>query len=387
VLRKDFLLDEEDIDVSYRAGADIVLLIATLLDERRLAALHARAIGLGMSALVELYTAEDAEKARAIAPELTGINSRDLTTFTVDRMHPLRIAAQVDWPTTLVYESGVFTGEDARLAGAAGFGGILVGEAVVRNSALIPELSAGLARGLQDLPTVGRAAARSDGFWSRVAGRQAALRAHSRARPLVKICGITNRADAEVASEAGADLLGFVFADSPRAASEELLAELADLSVLKVAVVVSGRGKPVPPAVTRLLQGGLIDAVQLHGDETPEECEQLAFPYYKALRLREREDAALLTRYRSPRVLVDAADRKAYGGTGKRLDGELVDAAAEAGPLWMAGGIGTQNVCEIVKRHRPELIDASSKLEAEAGRKDHAEIRRFFEEISHATGL
>jgi indole-3-glycerol phosphate synthase/phosphoribosylanthranilate isomerase len=410
VLRKDFLLDEEDIEVSYRAGADIVLLIATLLDEAQLARLHARATQLGMSALVELYTVEDAEKARAFAPELTGINSRDLTTFRVDRLHPMAVAAHVDWPTRLVYESGVFAAEDARLAGAAGFGGLLVGEAVVRNPALIPELRRGLelgagAGGARAGNTMAAATPRGAGatrkspaappaapaatgsFWSRLARRRDELRGAFARRPLVKICGITTRADAEASVSVGADVLGFVFADSPRRAGEELLLELADLEVLKVAVVVAGGGRPVPEAVLRALEAGLLDAVQLHGDEEPGECADLAFPYYKAVRLRSEDDVPRVAAYRSPRVLIDAFDRSAYGGTGRRIMPELVDAVAEAGPVWMAGGIGPENVGEILRRHRPELIDASSLLEAEPGRKDHDKLKTFFEEIDHATGI
>jgi indole-3-glycerol phosphate synthase/phosphoribosylanthranilate isomerase len=203
----------------------------------------------------------------------------------------------------------------------------------------------------------------------------------------VKICGITNRADAEAAVSAGADMLGFVFADSPRRAGEELLLELADLEVLKVAVVVAGGGRPVPKEVLRALGSGLLDAVQLHGDEEPGECAELAFPYYKAVRLRSEEDVARVGAYRSPRVLIDAFDRSAYGGTGRRIMPELVDAVAEAGPVWMAGGIGPENVGEIVRRQRPELIDASSLLEAEPGRKDHDKLKTFFEEIDHATGI
>jgi indole-3-glycerol phosphate synthase/phosphoribosylanthranilate isomerase len=396
VLRKDFLLDEEDIEVSYRAGADIVLLIATLLDEAQLARLHARAKRLGMGALVELYTPEDAEKARVFAPELTGINSRDLTTFGVDRLHPMRVAAHVDWPTTLVYESGVFAAEDARVAAAAGFAGLLVGEAVVRNPELIPELRRGLELGRASAAAAdaGRAPrvdleaqVRAGDFWSRLARRQVQLRGGETRRPLVKICGITTRPDAEAAVRAGADILGFVFAESPRQAGVQLLSELADLDVLKVAVVVAGGGRPVPEAVLGALESGLLDAVQLHGDEEPGECADIAFPYYKAVRVRSVEDVPGVADYRSPRVLIDAFDRNAYGGTGRRIMPEVVDAVAEVGEVWMAGGIGPKNVGEIIGRHRPELIDASSPLEAEPGRKDHDKLKTFFKEIEHATDL
>ncbi len=72
LLRKDFLLDAEDIDVSWRAGADAVLLIAAILDAATLAALHHHATELGMQALVEVHDADDAAKCLTFAPPLTG---------------------------------------------------------------------------------------------------------------------------------------------------------------------------------------------------------------------------------------------------------------------------------------------------------------------------
>ncbi|TVR28893.1 MAG: phosphoribosylanthranilate isomerase, partial [Spirochaetaceae bacterium] len=220
------------------------------------------------------------------------------------------------------------------------------------------------------------------------------------ARPLVKICGITNREDAEAAVRAGADILGFVYAPSPRRAPDDLPARLADLDVLKVAVVVcaadaagtAGDRVGLPGEVAAQLAGGHIDALQFHGDESPAQCAGLATvpaggprAYYKALRLQNGEDAALIERYRSPRVLIDAFDPVARGGTGKRIAPGLVTAAAARLPLWLAGGIGVDNVAEIIREWRPELIDASSRLESEPGRKDHARLRAFFRQIDKET--
>jgi indole-3-glycerol phosphate synthase/phosphoribosylanthranilate isomerase len=125
--------------------------------------------------------------------------------------------------------------------------------------------------------------------------------------------------------------------------------------------------------------------VQLHGDEDPEACYTLAYPYYKALRCREPSDAAQIRRYGSPRVLVDAFDRNARGGTGKRLSREIVNAVSAEGPLWLAGGLRPQNVREVVASFRPELVDVSSGVEAEPGKKDAEALKRFFDEIAQAT--
>ena len=202
----------------------------------------------------------------------------------------------------------------------------------------------------------------------------------------MKICGITNREDAEAAVRFGADVLGFVLADSPRRVEPGLLRELADLDVLKAAVVVTGgRHGELSDRVGALLADGVIDVIQFHGDETPAECVTTAFPYYRALRLGAAGDAGAIGRYGCPRVLVDARSEEAYGGTGRRLSPELVAAAAEQGPLWLAGGMDDRNVGEAVRTFRPELIDASSGLEREPGRKDHRRLTRFFETIRRET--
>ncbi|TVQ96803.1 MAG: bifunctional indole-3-glycerol phosphate synthase/phosphoribosylanthranilate isomerase [Spirochaetaceae bacterium] len=400
VLRKDFLMTVEDIEVSWRAGADAILLIVGMLDDATLAALFAAASARGLATLVEVHTAEELRRAAALKPPLLGMNSRDLVSFRIDRLVPLSLMAKVDWPCRVIFESGLFTYEDARFAANHGFAGVLVGEAAMRAPEVVPDLIRGVSDGRASTASASAVPA-SKGFWPRLLARRDAVRARE-GRPLVKFCGITNRADAEAAVEAGADLLGFVFAPSPRRSPLELPAELADLPVLKVAVVVTvtgpatgssaganassgsrgtGTGRRLPDGVAELLADGFLDAVQFHGDEEPGDCFALAPVYYKALRLRTPQDAERSDLFRSPRVLIDAFDAAAYGGTGKMLADEVVEAAAARLPLWLAGGIGPDNVAQLVQRWQPELVDASSRLETEPGRKDHRAIERFMKEI------
>ncbi|MFW5785997.1 MAG: bifunctional indole-3-glycerol phosphate synthase/phosphoribosylanthranilate isomerase, partial [bacterium] len=379
VLRKDFLTDPEEIEVSHRAGADAVLLITAIMDRDRLARMLQEADRLGIAALVEVHTREEVERVAPLQPRLLGINSRNLETFQVDRAVPFQVAAAVDWEPTLVYESGIAYPEDVRLARESGFRAVLVGETAVAHPERLPALAA----------AAGEPATRRRGAQAPVTarGRRPGLPAPTRfwtrlyagsARPLVKVCGITNRADAECAVEAGADVLGFILAPSPRQVDSALLESLRDLPVLKVGVVVAGKDKPgVPPELRALLAEGVLDAVQLHGAEEPEECAKLAFPYYKALRVKDAAAVERIRQYRSPRVLIDAFDEEADGGTGKRINADLVDAAARLQPLWLAGGLSPANVAEIVDRRRPELVDASSGLEASPGTKDHGAVREF----------
>jgi indole-3-glycerol phosphate synthase/phosphoribosylanthranilate isomerase len=364
VLRKDFLIDETDIDVSYRAGADAVLLIASLLSETELASLAEHARRLGMAALVEVHHAADVARARKLKPEFTGINARDLETFVIDPVLPLKVKAQIDWPTRLVYESGIFSSEDAAVALTSGFTGILVGEALMKNPALCGELIAAFSIKAND-------------FWGRLYARRA-----GKAGPLIKICGLTNRADALLAMECGADVLGFILAPSPRQTDAAFVKSLVDLPVLKTAVVVAGPDARPGTEVEELLAGGFIQAVQFHGDEEPENCFAGAFPYYKVVQIKDTGDVERLAQFRCPRVLVDAFAHDARGGTGRTIEPALVALAGERRPLWLAGGIGPDNVGEIIERFRPELIDVLSRLEAAPGKKDPALLKSLFRAIA-----
>ncbi len=440
LLRKDFLLTEEDLDVSHRAGADAVLLIAALLTPEAFGNLYRYAGGLGLTALVEVHDEADLAKVRPFSPPLVGMNSRNLKTFAVDPFGPLALIPRIDWSCRVVFESGISHPEHLRVAGEAGFSGVLIGEAVVRRPELLPELVAAagfLAPAASSAPgaapTPGLAPApgpdhrsgpgapyprsrRPQGFfWRRLAalrearssggpgtaapvsaGAAVSASAGNRTpagtpkppRPLVKICGITNRVDAEAAVGLGADILGFVFAESPRRADTKLLEDLSDLDVLKVGVVVTPGGpgtRALPPGVAELLARGLLDAVQFHGDEGPDECADLAFPYYKALRVRTPEDLAAAKSYGCPRVLLDHYDPKLAGGTGHRIGAEVLSSGSLPRPLWLAGGLSPETVAEAIARYRPELIDVSSRLESEPGRKDAQKLKDFFKEVHHAT--
>ena len=200
----------------------------------------------------------------------------------------------------------------------------------------------------------------------------------------MKVCGITSERDAKLSVELGADLLGFIFAPSPRRVHPSLLEELADLNVPKVGVVVVERGRNPDRTVKGLLEDGLLDALQFHGNEQPDSCFPMGFPYYKALRLRDASDVERIRSFFCPRVLVDAYVRGAAGGTGRRIEQHLVDRVRARHPLWLAGGIGPRNVESIIRLCSPELIDASSGLESEPGVKDKARMRDFFRAVARA---
>ena len=132
VLRKDFILDRYGLLEARAAGADLVLLIVAALEARALSALVDEARVLGLTPLVEVYTAEEARVALEIGAELVGVNNRNLHTFEVSLETTERLAPLLTPHALVVSLSGMSSAADARRAVVAGARAVLVGEALVR---------------------------------------------------------------------------------------------------------------------------------------------------------------------------------------------------------------------------------------------------------------
>jgi indole-3-glycerol phosphate synthase len=132
VLRKDFLVDLYQVYEARAAGADAVLLIAAVLADGQLADLHALAVDLNMTPLVEVHDEAELARALRVEPSLLGVNNRDLRTFDVDLNTAARLIALVPGDVTFVAESGVKQAADVRRMGALGAHAVLVGEALVQ---------------------------------------------------------------------------------------------------------------------------------------------------------------------------------------------------------------------------------------------------------------
>jgi indole-3-glycerol phosphate synthase len=131
-LRKDFLVDEYQVYEARAWGADCVLLIVAALDDARLAALEACALGLGMDVLVEVHDAAELDRALRLRTPLLGINNRDLRTFDVSLETTLSQLHRIPPERLVVTESGILSQADVARMRAAGVGAFLVGEAFMR---------------------------------------------------------------------------------------------------------------------------------------------------------------------------------------------------------------------------------------------------------------
>lgn len=133
VLRKDFVVDEYQVVEARAHGADLVLLIVAALDDAELARLHRLVGELGMTALVEVHTADETRRAVDLGAPLVGVNNRNLKTLEVDLGQFGRLVDLIPDGVATVAESGVLSPDDAALVASQGACAILCGEALVRH--------------------------------------------------------------------------------------------------------------------------------------------------------------------------------------------------------------------------------------------------------------
>ena len=194
----------------------------------------------------------------------------------------------------------------------------------------------------------------------------------------VKICGITNLADARVAVEAGADALGLNFYEkSPRYLTVPAAAELSRQLppfIMRAGVFVNAS----EDLVARAIGECSLSLLQFHGDEPPEFCTQFGLMSLKAFRIRNAESLLELPKYPTDAWLLDAFSPEARGGTGEKFNWDLAVEAQKLGkPVFLAGGLTPENVADAVRKVRPFGVDVSSGVESSPGKKDHEKIRKF----------
>jgi indole-3-glycerol phosphate synthase / phosphoribosylanthranilate isomerase len=305
LLAKGFFSSRDELAELREAGADAVLVLLRDLDDPRTESLLAAADELGLDALVEAHDRDELDRAIRLDADTIGINARDLSTFAIDRQVQLELVALAPRDRVVVAESGVESRAQAAAAELAGADAVLVGSALMR----APDPPAKL----RDLL----------------------------ARPLVKVCGLTREEDVAAAAAAGADLAGFVLAESPRRADRVLA---VPETMLSVAVVV--------------------------GDDDEHESDLVQ--RYESENGHRGRDAVLLRDGREVARVVDRAWQAADPD-------HLERARAARGRLMLAGGLSPENVGVAIAAVRPWAVDASSSLESSPGVKDHNRVHAFVE--------
>lgn len=201
----------------------------------------------------------------------------------------------------------------------------------------------------------------------------------------IKICGITNLVDAEVAVRYGADALGFIFHEpSPRYISPMQVSEITK----RLPPFVNVTGVFVNAKTNDILEMAkmcLLDTIQLHGEEEPDSCRVImesGYKVIKAVRVKDEGSLSMLSLY--PLVsafLLDSYSREVYGGSGEKFDWTLARKAKEYGEIILAGGLTPENVGEAIREVGPYGVDVSSGVEKGPGIKDPLKLKAFFEAV------
>lgn len=202
----------------------------------------------------------------------------------------------------------------------------------------------------------------------------------------IKICGITNADDALAAVDMGADLLGFNFYPKSK---RYITVDKAHAIINKLPTFVDTVGlfvNATAEEVREVVGKGMLDWIQLHGDETPAFCDSLSdvgVKIIKAIRVRSKKDIKSVRNFFTDVILLDAYDAKLYGGTGKVFDWKLIGNTQQR--IFLAGGITPENAVDAIDVG-VYGIDVCSGIESEPGKKDHEKMRRLFENIEHVRG-
>lgn len=202
----------------------------------------------------------------------------------------------------------------------------------------------------------------------------------------VKICGITNRRDAGLSVEMGADAIGFIFAPSPRRITPEKAREIIGgipPFVQTVGVFVNER----PDTVRRIMGFCGLDLIQFHGDESPEVCGDFMPHTIKAFRIRDRSVLQTINPYcgKISAMLLDTYVRETMGGTGKTFDWRTAVTGKVLGvPIILSGGLRPSNIVNAISEVNPFAVDVNSGIEERPGKKDHSLMEELMENIRNA---
>jgi indole-3-glycerol phosphate synthase/phosphoribosylanthranilate isomerase len=361
VLRKDFIIDEYQVYEARSWGADAILLICALLEDSQLRHLLSVAHGQHMRCLVEVHSEEEARRAVAVGATIIGVNSRDLTTFSMNPYLLRKIRHLLPADRVVIAESGIATQADTRRLARYNVQGMLAGESLVVSKD--------------------------------VAGTMRILLQGANASTQVKICGLRQPEAINTAVEAGADLLGLIFYPPSHRYIEP--AQVRALLAASKSFAEPAQGRVAPDLVgvfvnesasfiNEAIEQARLHFVQLHGTEPPDFVQQIQRPVIKAIHVHSADDLHLVKKYKNScwRILLDTPT-PAWGGTGHTHDWGVAQQAAQEAKILLAGGLTPENVAEAIEQIHPWGVDVSSGVETHK-QKDNAKIRAFIQHVREA---
>ena len=213
-------------------------------------------------------------------------------------------------------------------------------------------------------------------------------------KTLVKICGITSIEQAVQIAELGTNAIGIISVnESPRFISpekkKEIFKTLKDLypNIDRVSVV---KNSPIDLIIKDFLGEPNENIIQLHGDEDIDYCQKLKQKVpniflWKAFRIKNKEDLDKIKPYENfvDAILLDSWNEETYGGSGKRIEQKYLEDLSFSKPWWIAGGVSTEWIDEILKNIRPYGVDISSSVETSPGIKDIHKVGLLIKEVKN----
>lgn len=203
----------------------------------------------------------------------------------------------------------------------------------------------------------------------------------------IKICGLKRSEDIGYVNDMRPDYIGFVFAKSKRQVTREQAAQLKTQlapGIQAVGVFV----KEEATQIAKIAKAGIIDLIQLHGDETPEFCRLLRYltdkPIIKVIRVKNKASFHNLAAYDCDYFLLDTYTVQTYGGAGQIFAWNTIDKSLIPKPFFVAGGLTAANVGTVLKQVAPFGVDTSGGVET-AGHKDKKKIAAFLAAVRSET--
>ena len=343
VLLKDFVLEPYQVFEARKWGADGILLMLSVLDDRQFRQGFEAAQQLEMDALVEVHDESELRRALELGAEIIGINNRNLANLKVDLSTTERLAPLVPREKIVISESGIGNHEDVlRLRNLVS--GFLVGSSLMSRDDL------------------GRAT------------RELIYGA-------VKVCGLSREEDAAAVRSSGGIYGGLIFAEeSPRTVTSDRAKHLASGVDLEWAGVFRNQDVQFVVETANELQ---LRVVQLHGEESEDYLRVIKRRLPKSTEIwkvvRVSESLPRISKTLADRVLLDTYRRGLPGGTGERFDWALLDGRERAN-IVLSGGLSPENA-EEADRVGASVLDVNSGVESQPGIKDSLLIGSFFKKL------
>ena len=335
ILRKDFIIDPYQIYQARYYGADAILLIASLLTKEEIDKFLVIANNLGMACLVEVREEEELAKALKTNAKIIGINNRNLKDFTLNLDQTKILKKLIPKDKIIVSESGIYNKKE-----------------------------------ILDLDT--NAVLIGTSLMNAVDMKKTLCKLH---RTKIKICGITNDADAQVCVKENVDLLGFNFYKNSKRYIEPKIAKEIIKNLPNTIQTVGVFVNHSKEEIESIIDETKIDFVQLHGDENKEFVKKFANKSIKVFRVKDE-----IPKEFNLKVYAKMFDTftPEFGGSGITFKHKLIN--NQNGKIFVAGGITSENIKNILSIE-PYCIDICSGVERDVRQKDKSKIVKLMSEV------